>query len=160
MTTAFNAQLKHCALSVLLFAGVAFAQESPSLQDLMRDFRQLKLQVLQQGLDLQAAKIARLERELTDLQRSEKYADEQSREINQHLVNITQSAPVQSDHAVDMETARANGYVLLGNVQESQRTLWAQVAERETDLRREKARLDQMHGSLQTELKLEKKPVQ
>ena len=66
-------------------------------QDLVRDLGQLKLLVLQQGIESQNMKVARLEQELTELQHTDKYANEQAREFNEYLSKSNSDGNAQTE---------------------------------------------------------------
>ena len=117
MTHSPTVRVRRCVWGLLLATGLVHAQDGPTQQDLVRELRQLKLQVLQQGIELQSVKVGRLDRDLTELQRTEKYFDEQARELNQHLLNINHDVAVQTERPTDVESVRRAGYAFLENVQ-------------------------------------------
>jgi hypothetical protein len=101
-------------------------------QDIYRELRQLKLLVLQQGIELQNMKVARLERELTELQRADKYVDEQAHEFDEYAARSTSDVSVQT-------VVTTNAF--LENVQTTRQRILSQTIEREKQLQDENRRL-------------------
>src|SRR4051812_91748 len=133
MTRSLTARARQGVLGLLLATGSVYGQMQDGLtqQDVVRELRQLKLLVLQQGIELQNMKVARFERELTELQRTNKYVDEQAREFNEYLAKSNSDVNVQTEGTT----------AFLENVQASQQRILGQTAELETQLQDEKGRL-------------------
>ena len=143
MTRSLTARVRQGVLGLLLATGPVYGQmpEGATLQDVVRELRQLKLQVLQQGIELQNMKVARLERELTELQRTDQSVNEQAREFNEYLSKSNSDGNVQTEGTT----------AFLENVQASQQRTLGQTTELGTQLQDEKGRLAGMVEVLRKE---------
>jgi hypothetical protein len=136
MTLSLTARARQGVLGLLLATGSLYGQTQDGLtqQDVVRELRQLKLLVLQQGIELQNMKVASLEWRLTELQRTDEYVNKQAREFNEYLSK--------SDSDPNAQTEGTTAF--LENLQASQRQVRGQTAELETQLQKEKGRLEGM----------------
>jgi hypothetical protein len=121
-------------------------------------FKELKCEVLQQGIELQKMKISRLAAELSELRGTEHNLEEQTRILQQHIQDLGQPAAALPERTEELESARSHSYAWLGTAQITQRELRGQTAERKAELKRATERLAQLlHRFAEARLSLEKK---
>jgi chromosome segregation ATPase len=153
-------------------AGIAQAQTSPrqegeSLETLKKQFtaelRELRIELLQQGIEFQEWKIKHLERDLQQLQSEQQRLGEQERTFRQQIAELEQNidnAPPVTEGVGELHVMKDD---LTGkrmkDLQAKQQPLFQQEAELREQLKQEQVRLDELLKKVQ-KLKAESRATQ